>query len=68
MANYVHNKIICTKEVLNKYFIDYYPFNDEDKLNKPYITFNNIFNVKSIFLIIFMEIYANIYMSDIYNN
>ena len=48
MANYVHNKIICTKEVLNKYFIDYYPFNDEDKLNKPYITFNNIFNVKSI--------------------
>ena len=48
IANYVHNKIICTKEVLNKYFIDYYPFNDEDKLNKPYITFNNIFNVKSI--------------------
>ena len=48
MANYVHNKIICTKEVLNKYFIDYYPFNNEDKLNKPYITFNNIFNVKSI--------------------
>ena len=48
MANYVHNKIICTKEVLNKYFIDYYTFNDEDKLNKSYITFNNIFNAKSI--------------------
>lgn len=29
MANYVYNKIICSKEVLNKYFHDDNQFEDE---------------------------------------
>lgn len=48
MANYVSNKIICTKDVLENYFIDYYPFSPDEKLDKPYITFNKILGVKSL--------------------
>lgn len=48
MANYIHNKIVCTKEILDKYFLDYIPFDNIERLNKPYITFNKIFNVKNI--------------------
>ncbi|MDD2208512.1 MAG: hypothetical protein PHU45_04075 [Bacilli bacterium] len=48
MANYVSNKIICTKEILDNYFTDYYPFSPEEKLDKPYITFNKLFGVKSL--------------------
>ena len=48
MANYVYNKIICSKEVLNKYFLDDNPFGDKDEKFKinPYITFNKLFNIK----------------------
>lgn len=48
MANYVANKIICTEEILNKYFIDYYPIDENEKLEKPYISFNKLFGVKSL--------------------
>lgn len=48
MANYVSNKVICSKDVLYKYFIDFNPFNDEVPLNEPYITFNKLFGVKSL--------------------
>ncbi|MDD2531050.1 MAG: hypothetical protein PHN41_07455 [Bacteroidales bacterium] len=48
MANYVSNKIICTKEILEDFFIDYYPFSTKEKYNKPYITFNKIVGVDSI--------------------
>lgn len=48
MANYVYNKMICSKEVLKKYFLDDNPFGDKDEKFKinPYITFNKLFNTK----------------------
>ena len=46
MANYVYNKIICTKEVLNKYFLDDEPFEENKKVDELYITFNKLFNIK----------------------
>lgn len=48
MANYVINKVICTEEILNNYFLDYYPFGKDTKVEKPYITFNKLFNVNDI--------------------
>lgn len=46
MANYVYNRIICTKEVLDKYFLDDEPFEENKKVDEPYITFNKLFNTK----------------------
>lgn len=48
MANYVYNRIICSKEILNKYFLDDNPFGDGDEKFKihPYITFNKLFDTK----------------------
>ena len=57
MANYVDNKVVCTKEVLEKYFIDYDPFGDGRQLKSMtktgeivnidcYITFNKLFKTK----------------------
>lgn len=46
MANYVVNKIVCTEEILNEYFIDYYPI--DEKLEEPYITFNKLLGEKSL--------------------
>ena len=46
MANYVYNRIICTKEVLNKYFLDDEPFEENKKIDEPYITFNKLFDTK----------------------
>lgn len=37
MANYVVNKIVCTEKILNEYFIDYYPIDENEKLDEPYI-------------------------------
>ena len=48
MANYVVNKIVCTEEILNEYFIDYYPIEQNEKLEEPYISFNKLFGVKSL--------------------
>ena len=48
MANYVVNKIVCTEEILNEYFIDYYPMDENEKLEEPYISFNKLFGVKSL--------------------
>lgn len=48
MANYVLNKIICTKEILRKYFVDNHPIDDKDLLKEPYISFNKLFGVKSL--------------------
>lgn len=49
MSNFVSNKIICSKEFLENYFIDFYPFGkNEHKLKKPYITFNKLFGVQSL--------------------
>lgn len=48
MANYVVNKIICTEEILNKYFIDYSPIDENEKLEESYISFNKLFGVKTL--------------------
>ena len=48
MSNYISNKMICSKKFLNDYLIDYYPFDAKEKLKKPYITFNKLFNLKSL--------------------
>ncbi len=48
MANYVVNKVVCTEEILNEYFIDYYPIDQNEKLEEPYISFNKLFGVKSL--------------------
>lgn len=48
MANYVLNKVVCTEKILNEFFIDYYPFEKDEKLKEPYITFNKILGSDSI--------------------
>lgn len=48
MSNYVYNKIICTKEVLEKYLLDYYPISKEERVKSAYITFNKLFNVNGL--------------------
>ncbi|MBQ6555798.1 MAG: hypothetical protein IJL89_11250 [Firmicutes bacterium] len=48
MSNYISDKIVCTPEILNKYFIDYHPFNDDPKVEHPYITFNKLFGVNDL--------------------
>ena len=48
MANFVWNKVICDKEFLDEYFVDYYPLGQGRKLEEPYISFNKLFGVKSL--------------------
>ena len=60
MSNYVWNKVICDKDTLDKYFIDYKPFGEDESLIEPYITFNKLFNVESLYE------YGNKYDVDIY--
>ena len=43
MANYICNRVICRKEILDDYFIDYDPFGDNTPLDHPYISFNKLF-------------------------
>ncbi len=45
MSNYVWNKVLCDKDTLDTYFIDYNPVGDRNLLSKPYITFNKLFEV-----------------------
>ena len=51
MANYVSNKVICSKSFFDKYFLDPYSLGEESyeycKENK-YISFNKLFNVKDV--------------------
>ena len=48
MSNYVWNKVVCSKETLEKYFIDYDPFGDGSPREEPYISFNQLFSVRSL--------------------
>lgn len=48
MANYVFHRIICTKTVSETYFIDNNPFDDEQPLAEPHISFNKLFGCKSL--------------------
>lgn len=34
--NFVQNKVICSKEILEKYFLDDNPFDDSNTLKEPY--------------------------------
>ncbi len=47
MSNYVWNKVICSKDALLMYFIDYIPAGI-DPLETPYISFNKLFDIKSL--------------------
>ena len=63
MANYVSNKVICTKAFFDKYFLDPYSLGEEDYdycKKEKYISFNKLFDVKSIY-----EYYDN-YGANIY--
>jgi len=46
MSNYVYNMIICRKEIFYKYFFDEKAFEKDNKF--PTISFNKLFNVKSV--------------------
>lgn len=48
MSNYVWNKVICRRDVLEQYFIDPDPFGDGQLVDPPYISFNRLFGVKSL--------------------
>lgn len=48
MANYVWHRIICTKSVLETYFIDNNPFDNDKPLTEPYISFNKLFDCKTL--------------------
>lgn len=52
MANYVYNRVICTKDFFEKYFLDDNPFGEspDQKIAWPkdYITFNKLFQCHSI--------------------
>lgn len=48
MANYVLNKLICTEEILNEYFIDNYPIDKNERIKGPYISFNKLLGEKSL--------------------
>lgn len=48
MSNYVWNKVLCDKDTLEKYFVDYNPFGNGNLLIEPYITFNKLFDVESL--------------------
>lgn len=47
MANYVMSKVICDKEILETYLIDWSPIDPEEILDEPYISFNKLFGVQS---------------------
>lgn len=51
MANYVSNKVICSKKFFDKYFVDPYSLGTESyeycKEHK-YISFNKLFEVKNV--------------------
>ena len=43
MANCVYNKVLCSKDTLDRLFIDYTPFEEEEPLKDPYIVFRKIY-------------------------
>lgn len=48
MANYVWNRVVCSKSTLDTYFIDAAPLGQEAPLEEPYISFNKLFGVRSL--------------------
>ncbi|HPX32165.1 MAG TPA: hypothetical protein PLT36_01495 [Erysipelotrichaceae bacterium] len=47
MSNYVYNRVVGPKEVLEKYFIEFYQEDDDKKTRKYYISFFKLFGVSS---------------------
>ncbi|KXT77148.1 hypothetical protein STRDD11_02701 [Streptococcus sp. DD11] len=45
MANYVYQQVICSKDFLEKYFLDFYPIQKEERMDPPYISFNRLMGV-----------------------
>lgn len=48
MSNYVWNRVVCSKSVLNTYFVDWFPFGRGEIREKPYISFNKLFNIETL--------------------
>ncbi|MBJ8349120.1 hypothetical protein [Streptococcus zalophi] len=48
MANYVYQQIICSKDFLEKYLIDYFPICKNEKMYPPYISFNKLVGVSNL--------------------
>lgn len=48
MANYVYQKVVCSKEFLERYLIDEYPLGSDKKISPPYISFNKLFGMTDI--------------------
>lgn len=61
MANYVSNRIICTKEFFEMYFLDFEPFGKDNVPDSPYITFHKLFGFDSYYD------YDSQYSASIYN-
>lgn len=49
MSNYVYNRIICTKDFFENYFLDFNPFGKDYVQDSPYITFHKLFEVASYY-------------------
>ena len=48
MSNYVWHRVICRKDMVERYFIDTDPFGDGRPLERPYLSFNRLFGVKDL--------------------
>lgn len=49
MSNYVYNRIICTKDFFEKYFLDFEPFGKNNVPDSPYITFHKLFGAATYY-------------------
>lgn len=61
MANYVSNRIVCSIEIFEKYFLDLNPFGTETCLDSPYITFRKLFDCETYYD------YDSLYIASVYN-
>lgn len=49
MANYVYNRVVCTKAFFEEFFLDYKPFDEKNIPDSPYITFHKLFGLPSFY-------------------
>lgn len=49
MANYVYNRVVCTRAFFEKYFLDHKPFGESKIPDSPYITFHKLFGLPSFY-------------------
>ncbi|MGT2715873.1 hypothetical protein [Streptococcus respiraculi] len=48
MDNYIYQQVICSRDFLEQYFIDYYPTYEDKCLDPPYISFNRLMRVSNL--------------------